>query len=253
MGNIPLTTLLILLLSLPGYISRIFYFSGDLNKSILPTNIKDDIASSIIFSFPIHLIGIFFVEHLHYLFGVLPDINFKIILQIISGHLLDENEQSKNILDNLYSNIHWIISYFFLIILLAGGLGKLMNYLVWKLEMDLKFPSLFKFGNQWLYYLTGRGSQKTKKKENKEIIPIVDAMADLGEKTRLYRGVLFNFNTDNSGSLREIFLKLAVRGKFEEDTKTRKNVFYWEEIPGDIFILPYKSIINLNITYYQKE
>ncbi len=161
--------------------------------------------------------------------------------------------RAKDILENLYKNVHWIIGYFFLVILLAGGLGKLMNNFVWKYEMDLKFPSLFKFGNQWLYHLTGRGSQKTREKKNKEIIPIVDVMADLGEKTRLYRGILFDFNTDNSGSLREIFLKVAVRGKFEDDKETEKKIFYWEEIPGDVFILPYKSIINLNITYYQEE
>lgn len=251
MASIPLATLMIVMLALPGYISRLFYFSGLLNKSILPKSFKDDIASSIIFSFPIHLLGIFLVEHLHHWFAIVPDINFHVTFLIISGHIWDDSNTGKIILDNVYTNIHWIISYCILLIVAAAGLGKGMNFLVWNFFLDLRLPSLFEFGNTWLYTLTGRKDRLNNPK-NIEIFPVVDALAELGEKTRLYRGIVFDFNTDDSGSLKEIFLMKARRGKFKpQDDVLDKSEFYWEIIPGNIFMLPYKSIINLNITYFQ--
>lgn len=251
MSSIPLATLMIVLLALPGYISRLFYFSGKLNKSILPKNFKDDIASSIIFSFPIHLIGIFLVEHLRHWSDFVPEINFQMTFLIVSGHLWDDANTGKLILDDFYKNIHWIISYSLGLIVMAALVGKLMNWLVWKNHWDLRFPSLFEFGNTWLYTLTGRGKRIGTKNDN-EIFPVVDAMANLGGKTRLYRGLMLDFNTDDSGSLKEIFITKARRGKFlSQESLGERPGFYWEKIPGDIFMLPYKSIINLNITYFQ--
>src|SRR5690606_12977095 len=136
------------------------------------------------------------------------------------------------------------------LIVIASLLGKLLKVLVWENHWDLKHPSLFKFGNTWLYTLTGRGKRTNPNFKN-EIIPVIDALAELGGKTRLYRGIIFDFNTDDTGSLQEIFITEARRGKFiPDETEPEKTVFMWEKIPGDIFMLPYKTLINLNITYF---
>lgn len=80
------------------------------------------------------------------------------------------------------------------------------------------------------------------------MIPVVDALVDLGEKTRLYRGVVWDFTTDETGALQDILLIQALRGKFGEDAGEEEE-FYWQEIPGDIFVLKYSNVLNLNITY----
>ena len=247
MGNIPFATLLVLLLALPGYISRVFYLSGKFNKSILATSFKDDIAGTVFFALPIHLVGIFLAEHIHLWFDWFKPINYQAIFLMMSGHLWDDAGKAEDMLKNSYEQIHWILIYFGGLIVLAGILGKTLSWIVWKFEWDLRWPSLFNFGNFWLYNLTGRGKRR---QEGKDVFPIIDAMANLGGKTRLYRGIVYDFTTDETGGLREIFIKQALRGKLIE-TEAGNKEFHWEEIPGDIFILPYQSLLNINITYYE--
>jgi len=57
----------------------------------------------------------------------------------------------------------------------------------------------------------------------KDYLPYADVIVELGEKTRMYRGVISEFTTDETGTLKDI--------------------------PGDCLILKYSEIKNLNVTY----
>jgi len=52
------------------------------------------------------------------------------------------------------------------------------------------------------------------------------------------------------GGLQELFLISALRGKFRKGLGEVEE-FYWQEIPGDRFVVNYSRVLNLNITYIQ--
>ena len=247
MENLALTTILLLILALPGYVAQRLYHSGNLNKAVLPRNLTGDVTTAFLLSLPIHFVGIAIVEHLNHTWGVVPDINPEIVGRLIAGEYGPDSVLFPDLIDNGYQNIHWIIAYAFLITVLSSLGGLLTREVVWRKRLDLRYPNIFGFGSSWLYRLTGRDNLRGNP-TGQEVIPIVDALVNLGDKTRLYRGIVSDFATDESGALREIFLVETVRGKFGLG-ENEEAEFYWEDIPGDTFVLKYPTVLNLNITY----
>jgi hypothetical protein len=74
-------------------------------------------------------------------------------------------------------------------------------------------------------------------------------LEDGGGRARLYRGIVEAFTTEEDGSLRDILLTEVERGKFlKEPAKERE--FYWKAVaPGDLMVLKYSELQNINITY----
>lgn len=247
MENIALTTLVVFILAMPGYVARSAYHSGNLTGAVLRRSIMNDLVWTIMIAMPIHAIGVFIVEHLHELWDLIPDINFEATFRLLTGEYGPESVLLTDLIGNVYQNSHYITAYVLFLLLLSLGLGLWLRKLVWELQLDLRFPHIFGFGNLWLYRLTGR-NRLAATPRGEEVIPVVDALVDLGEKTRLYRGVVWDFTTDETGALQDILLIQALRGKFGEDTG-KEEEFYWQEIPGDIFVLKYSNVLNLNITY----
>ena len=76
-------------------------------------------------------------------------------------------------------------------------------------------------------------------------IPIQEGMA----KSRLYRGIVEGFTTEDNGSLRDIFLTEVERGKFKKEP-AQEPEFYWKPVtPGNLMVVKYSELQNLNITY----
>ena len=252
MSNIAFTTLVILLFATPGYIARSAYFSNSFSNEVLPRNLMDDIARAVFYSLPFHAVGIGILHHFQYLVAGV-DIDFTILFRLLSGDYGEDSAQVSSITQNIYTNLHKIGAYFTIIAILAFFAGRYLRHLVWKQEWDVKFPAVFGYRNKWVYTLFGRG--KHGKGESKVLFSYLDALVELGkENTRLYRGVIYEFTTDESGTLRDIVLIEALRGKFKaeiagEEVNPAKSGFYWEQIPGDFFILKYQEIKNMNITY----
>ncbi len=55
MTNTAITAAILLIFAIPGYFARLFYFSGELTRAILPRKLLDDLAISIIFAIAIHI------------------------------------------------------------------------------------------------------------------------------------------------------------------------------------------------------
>lgn len=245
MSNIGLTTLVILLLVIPGFVARSAYLSSGFTNEVLPKNLTDDIARAFIFSLPFHIVGIGVVAHLH-LLGIGEGINITTLFRLVSGDYGKDSMFTPDIIDNLREHLHLIGLYFIVLIGVAFGTGRVLRLWVWNQEWDLKYPTLFGYKNKWLYTLFGRG--KTEGTLGKDYLPYADVIVELGEKTRIYRGVVSEFTTDETGTLKDLVLLAALRGKFEEVEGGEKQ-FYWEKIPGDCLILKYSEIKNLNVTY----
>lgn len=252
MENLALTTILLLILALPGYLARRVYHSGNFNRAVLPQKLAKDLASAFILSLPLHFVAIFITEHLNEIWGLVPDIKFDYLFRIILGEFGQDSILLDKIIDNAYYHVHWIIGYFFSLLVISWGSGYFLRDIVWRNQLDLIYPNLFGFENPWIYRLTGRGGPGGGP-NGMEFIPVVDALVNLGgERSRLYRGIVHDFVTDESGTLKEIYLIDAVRGVFWKNNEGEE-VFDWEDIPGQTFVLKYETVLNLNITYLDQD
>jgi hypothetical protein len=103
---------------------------------------------------------------------------------------------------------------------------------------------------RWIYSILGRRQLEGVLSE--DVIVWVDALTneptEAPGKTRIYRGLVAGFTTDEKGSLRDLIVTAARRSKFRE--VDGRFEFAWQKItPGDYFLIRYSEIKNLNITY----
>ena len=264
MGSVAFTTLVILLFATPGYAARMAYHSGLYTSEVIPKNLMDDIATALLFSLPFHILGMGIIEHAHLKWATVPGISFEVVFRLIAGDYGKDDIAFHGITANLYDYIHLISLYFLVLVVFAFGAGIALRTIVWNKELDVKYRSLFGYRNQWLYSLYGRG-RIANKKPGHITVGMVDAIVLLDDKTRMYRGLVHGFTTDNEGTLKDITLFLARRGKFKPTKKLispgieegsnneagNNGEFYWEQIPGDFFVLKYAEIKNMNVTYLQ--
>lgn len=62
MPNIAFLSLLYLLLAVPGFLYRSFYYSGEFTRNLLPRSWTDEIGKAILYSVPFHLLWICIFE-----------------------------------------------------------------------------------------------------------------------------------------------------------------------------------------------
>jgi hypothetical protein len=79
-------------------------------------------------------------------------------------------------------------------------------------------------------------------------ITVVDVLMELAHETQLYRGMVVGFISNEAGDLEDLYLGDVFRGKFFESAAGEAG-FEWQEVPGDSFVLKYREIKNLNISF----
>jgi hypothetical protein len=242
--NIAFTTLVILLLAMPGYIARSAYLTDDFTRDVLPTNLTNEIALAILYSLPFHFIGITLVTHLYLSGYITTNVNFDVLFRLLAGQYGNDGAEFSRLSNNLYQYVHRIAAYFFCILLAALLSGILLRKIVWNYKLDVRIPTLFRYRNRWLYLLTGREQLNLED----PYITVVDALTELGSTTQLYRGMVVGFTSNENGNLEDLYLGDTFRGKFAELASGGK-LFEWHEIPGEFFILKYADIKNLNISF----
>jgi hypothetical protein len=251
MTNIAFTTLVILVLSFPGYVLRASYYAGKFTSHVLPRNWTEDIARAILISLPLHLTMLSVFEWLQYSGVIRTTLTFEVVFRILAG---EYNENISAIIANLYANTRYVISYYMSTLIVAGGVGYALRKIVWKWKWDVKYPWLFRYKNEWLYTLMGRDVPVPSEYSEARIYVRVEALTKtpLQEKTartRLYRGIVEGFTTEENGALRDILLTEVERGKFKKEP-AKEPEFYWKSVtPGNLMILKYSELLNVNITY----
>lgn len=253
MADITLSTLILFFLALPGFVARSVYHSDEFSRTILPRSWVEDFTSALVFALPLHFIAIFISEFIHHVskeiyYPIVPDVDFAKIVRLLAANFEPTGPYSLNgIVDNAYQNWIYVLMYALLIHTLGGCLGFTTRTIVWKNKLDLKWPTLFKFRNYWLYRLRGRGIIEGNIDPN---IQFIHALVEVEEKIVLYSGILQSFIVDEDGELLDLLIINANRS-FNTMKKKDKNVDYeWLGIPGSIFVLKYSEIKNLNLFYY---
>ncbi|HEV8540119.1 MAG TPA: hypothetical protein VGQ60_03055 [Nitrospiraceae bacterium] len=286
MPNIAFTTLVLVVLAFPGYIFRSSYFSDQFSRRLLPRIWTDDIVKAVLYSLPFHLAGLFIFEVLQHDGVIKHTLDFETGLRLLTGEFAEEvsnyDDSLSAMSQKLYSNSRYILVYYLGVLGVAYAVGHLFRWIVWNYECDVKWPSVFGYRNDWLYTLMGRGKLYVPNQNwlmriigrpgkgsvpHERTVVILDALTDqemeIPGKSQLYSGIVAAFTTDENGTLKEIVLAKAKRGKFTPKEAEDLYQFLWrlwkgrgsdyvfeqEDIPGRDFILKYNTIKNLNLTY----
>ena len=214
MTNLAFVSLFLFILAIPGYISRLFYFSKKMSRAGLPRPIRSDLALSLAFSLCIHGIALCICWLIpnkggEYFFDAClpPAIDPAKVVRFFSGDFENTGPYSLNsIVFNIRQNILWVVLYMGLVVGVSISSGIGLRKLVWRRKWDLK-SSLFRFENHWNYRFTGRGY--VEKPKDRPFFVVIDILVKSEEISSdlIYSGIFETFTTESNGDLRDLVLR----------------------------------------------
>lgn len=238
--------LIFVLLVFPGIIFRRFYYVGEFSKQFNSANWLNSFYISIVPGILIQVLTLVFF--LSFVFKITYENPIVCYVNVFYKSL-----QSNVIPDFLFSIsfLKYLGIYFLLMILFSAILAQICWIIVRKFNLDIKFKPL-RFSNYWHYYFSGEIIQTKSFKSIRDmnngakvILSEADVLIDLGNgDNKLYKGIVAQYTIcKDSGDLKNIYLTQARRYK-----RTDIGVELID-IPGDILILPYEKILNINLKY----
>jgi hypothetical protein len=238
--SIALPTITLVLIIAPGLIFRRFYYTGEFSKEFFKSNFSDLVFSAVVPSFLIH--GLLYFP-IHYT----NTIDFDLLSILFSG--TSEVKDIGIAFSKIEKSLTLIVSYFLLAFLLSAVLGLTLKFIVRKFKLDRKL-NLLRFKNEWHYLFSGEILDFPNVSGNADEISfsVVDAMVESSEGSLLYSGILSSYVLNKDSGIDRIYLS-DVKRRFLKDDK--KDAYY--KMPGEFFVLPFDTIVNLHITYYSVE
>jgi len=247
--NIAIGALILLLLVFPGILFRFGYLNGPYSRKNFQTSITDEIVLSLIPAFLIQSTAYIIIEQW---FGY--DINLSLLFRMIADiKLIDPPEYN-----NIEHALVWFSVYNIITCIFGFLAGKVFRNMVYRFDWDIKFHSL-RFNNEWYYLLSGRILDFPHNTGNSKEIDFVrvDVLCESKDNTIIYCGILREFYLSKTEGLDRIYLTNVYRRKLEADSPRELNVPLENEfdnryykMPGDVFIIPYSQVKNINISYY---
>jgi hypothetical protein len=266
--------LIIFLLTVPGIVFRVTYLSSPYSKRNINTTTLEEIYSSLIPAFIFHSISVLFL-------GIL---GFKIDFQFIFN-LLIANNAAKDI-NKLNGYLSAFLLYMFINTVINFVFALLLRRFVLSRNLYKKYPVLSIY-NKWYDIL------KPKSTASQPISVWLDVLLETKNDMLIYRGFLTDFWLDKDGGIKELHMEDVRRrvlsrderagsgqlndgpvsgpddnhpkpgSNVNEGNKEETSVFEsgiseeiderYYHIPGEIFIIKYEDVKNMNITYYSEE
>jgi hypothetical protein len=234
--NFALPALVIFLGILPGICCFYGYFAGRFNKRTAGIAGAEEFALYVIFAIPINATALWTWQWLGSPF------NFSVATHLLTGNISDaavHNEVATYFQDSTSSSTGAYLA------LLIGSflIGSSVRRFVWTSRLDTIIPHL-RLKHGWFYVLQGRihGLPRV-------VLSYVDVLTRLpdkdGAQTRLYRGLVVDFEISSSGTIDSLTLKNAVRGS------GRGTDFKWKDIPSTRFLIMGSTIHSINVTYLE--
>jgi len=238
------STVLVLLIILPGFVARFFYFTHPFSSGARKIEITTEFFWAFVPGIFIHFIYISLVE-----FFTKYTINFDYVLYLLIGK--EDNNKLNEIAGNIHANIIHILWYIFILLILSCMIGLIFKRLVLILALDLR-TEFFRFGNKWYYILSGRLLDMDEYRGGSKDISLIgiDALCNVGGESIIYMGELVNYYLSGDGSLDALLLRYPGKRKLSDDANEGHRDEYYE-IPSDYLYLPYKEIININVRYFK--
>ncbi|GAB2783551.1 hypothetical protein GCM10027275_29430 [Rhabdobacter roseus] len=244
--NIAFGALLIFLLLFPGIIFRIAYLEGPYSRRIIQSSLVDELILSLVPAFIIQFAGYLLIENVPlFRYGV----DERMFYYLLTGH---SNIDFTQIEQSVFRFFMYQLTAF----LIAFSLGKLLRVVVLRKGLDVRYRSLSVF-NDWYYLL--RGKLKMDTQEQLPIMAVyVDALVETKEGSYLYCGLINDFFLSKDNGLDRLYFREVYRRRLDKDYEKESSdettgakwldARYYE-MPGEIFVIPYAQIKNLNVRY----
>ena len=232
--NLALPALAILLGLLPGICCFYGYFAGRFDKRSAGVSAAEELSLYVVYAIPIDAFSLLAYRKLGLTF------DFSVATHLLAGSIAEAVVHSE-IATFLDRNLAWCAWTY--LVVLAGSfiLGSVGRRIVWASRLDTRIPYL-RVRHNWFYILQGR-----EKNRSRDVVSFVDVLTKLpdadGSQTRLFRGVVSDFELSPAGAIEALTLLHARRGK------GRGKDFEWREIPSDRFLILGKDIHSINLTY----
>jgi hypothetical protein len=233
--NLALPALVILLGLLPGIACFYGYFAGRFDKRSAGLSGVEELALYVIFAIPINAVALVACR-----WAGVP-FQFGIATHLLVGNVSDA---SANEIASFLQRAAVRSSVTYLVILACSyALGSLCRRIVWTCRLDVLIPAL-RLKHSWYYVLQGRLPTLSRR-----VLPFVDVLTEHpGEppsNSRLYRGVVIDFEISSTGGIDSLTLVNAKRGRGRGET------FKWVDIPSSRLVVVGSTIHSINMTYVE--
>ena len=247
-----------LLLVAPGLSFFSAYYSGKFSIRYSNLTLTDQVFRSI-------APGITLQVLLIYLINSINIFSYYVRLDIVGLLLLGakEDNSTREIFNIISKHLDLILIYYLSTVLIGAVSGWGVRCLVrWK-KLDRRFLWL-RYDNRWYYLLSGElaetpeAPQELRLKDAKHIdFVFVDILVKLEKSNVLYSGVLGGYDLAADGGLNNIQLIGCQRKNLTEPVGIEKsgdlNTNEYYQVAGDLLIIPYAQILNINVTYWIDE
>jgi hypothetical protein len=169
-------------------------------------------------------------------FGIYLDL--RLLAEILFGNIAEPALQQ--IADRFGDSAVVTAVCYMSILTISAVAGGVLRQIVWRLRIDT-YLGIFRLRHPWYYVFQAR--DKTLPSDALAWVYILTEHAE--EKTRLYRGLVADYELAPDGKLESIILRGAMRGK------GRGQDFAWVPIPGDLFIVSGKAVHSINVEYWR--
>lgn len=227
--NLALPALVIILGLLPGICCFYGYFAGRFDKGQAGVPGVEALALYVVAAIPIDAAALFACRW----FGV--DLDFGIATRLLSGTVADANISS---VADTFRRGSYIAAFTYTVVLVSSFLvGSLLRRIVWSFRLDTVF-SVLQLRHRWFYILQGRMREMPR-----VVLAYVDVLTEHPDGSRLYRGLVVDFELAATGALDSLTLGQARRGR------GRGAEFQWIPIPSNRLTLMGSKIHSINVTY----
>jgi hypothetical protein len=225
----------IVILIFPGIIFKRFFFQGAFSGQFNSGLFADRIITSLFWGILVQIISVL-------TFSRIINVSYqdwRLMLKRFYGQVVQNKLpeiSSEQLLNALFYAVYSVA--------IASILGFFLFRLIRLFGLDLRFP-VFRFLNQWHYYFKGEILQTREFRQTprgRDLSTEVDVMLkDDNGKSNLFCGLLTQYTLGSKNELESLYLTGATR--FSQSSNSMKVV------PGDIFVIPFSTVKNLNIRY----
>lgn len=250
--NIALGTVIILLLVTPGILFRTAYLNGPYSRKNFKSSPVDEIFVAIIPAILFQNLAILLAENL-----TSYRVRLDVLYYLLTGATYAGNKPVIDF-DLLREHIAPFITYQGVLFGFAFLLGYLARRLVRTLRLDLRY-SFLRFNNEWYYLFSGEILDFPNRMGEAKAVEFiqVDALVKTSGDDVLYSGFLQDYFLSADSGLNRLYLTSVYRRRLQndlpKDTPVTDKDFdeRYYRMPGDLFVLTYEQIVNLNVTYYR--
>ncbi|TAE26872.1 MAG: hypothetical protein EAZ91_17060 [Cytophagales bacterium] len=252
--NFLFATVLVLLLVSPGLAFFRAYYSDVFSIRYSRLTVTDQLFRSVVPGLTVQLIAFWCIGQFT---------PYYVRLDLIGFLLLGAKEDNtlRTSFDNLAVHLAPIIAYHVGLLMLGALLGWGFRRLVRRTKADRRFRAL-RFDNAWHYLLTGEILEMSDQKSHSTIqlkeashisYVLLDILIKLEQGNTLYSGILERYELGEAGNLDALYLTGAHRKQLLTGTGDEPTEVRYYPVDGDLLVIPYAQVLNMNITYFIDE